>query len=67
MAESIKVIKGTLVLALTIGVIALLYRIVLHMVNIISLSFDDLTLHFIGVFAIVFMLILIAMLSKSES
>lgn len=67
MTETTKIFKGFIVLALILGAFFLLYRIILHMNNIINLSFDDLTLHFIGVFAIVFILILVAMLSKSES
>ncbi|RLF00402.1 MAG: hypothetical protein DRJ59_07215 [Thermoprotei archaeon] len=67
MAETTKVLKGFIVLALTSGAVFLLYRIILHMNNIINLSFDDLTLHFVGVFAIVLILILIAIVSKEES
>jgi len=67
MTEEVKVFKGFVVLALTLAAIFLLYRIILHMVNIINLSFDDLTLHFIGVFVAIFALIFMAILSRGES
>ncbi|GEM_PF-5685410 len=55
-----RVTKGLVTIALTAACVALLYRIGLHMTRVVSLSFDDLTLHFMGVFAAIFALILVA-------
>ena len=66
MTEVVRRFKGLIVLILTLFGIFLLYRITLHMLNISSLRFEDLTLHFIALFASVFALILVLIFSKHE-
>ena len=51
-------IKGFIVFLLTIGVVALLYPIVMHMLNKWPMDFDTFSLYFVGVFVLMFFFVL---------